>query len=938
MSKLPNKFACAVEASGLVGAEKLAECLQLLGDQATDDRLADLLLHRKLLTKWQLKQLQGGKSCTFFLGQYLLLEPIGSGGMGRVFQALDTKVGRQVAIKLLPEGRATPKAIERLRREGQAALALQHENIVRTFELGQHAETHFLVMELVEGVDLAKHLAKHGKLSAKETARIGYEVALALDHAWKNGLIHRDIKPTNLMVTSEGRVKLLDLGLAKFFRSHQDRPATLTNTGAIMGTMDYMAPEQAEDGKRADCRSDIYSLGCTLYECLTGRTPFASGTLVQKIVAHRQSEPPSIAGLNGDVPQALADVIEKRMLAKHPDDRFQTPAEAVDALNPWPYGNSQVIDATRRHQNEERQPTETTTNLFAPGALLRAKSEHTESRANHRWDFARGRFAMILVAFLCVLIGWGLGGSWRHNQGSPVPQLSDSNVAMREPLVPLTQGEQPPSAASADDQSLLPKVASTGSPAASDEPKSRSQENPVSDKVVAENRNLPNDNAAREVDPAQPPNRPAKMNDPAYQPVPEKPAEVVPAKPNINAEAKPNNAKAQDIDISPEVAATVRKLILELSSKDAAAREQAAKQLGVLGPQAKAAVPTLINVLRRPRKVMTLKNGDLSLESHEHDECAAALASIGLASIPALIEGLSDKYTRRNSAAPTDLSRNSADVLSRIGVDAVPALIDVLKSDDGFSKEQALEALSMIGPEAKAAVPALSLIVKQEEVDFNRARAWSVLQNTNTNATAKLLTEVLTRSKDLKARFEIVDGLYWYKRRPRFEHVMPTLKECAPAFIDVFINSKIDSHDHYLAKNGLIAIGKQRMGLDDDVLRPLIEILKSDDVTIVRDAVEILDSFGPDAKAAVPSWTALLSHQDVLVRLNSAKALAKIGPSGNPAIPTLESLSKDPSQAVRTAAQASIKAINAAIVLESRKALEAAEKKVAAENEKKNDD
>ena len=139
-------------------------------------------------------------------------------------------------------------------------------------------------------------------------------------------------------------------------------------------------------------------------------------------------------------------------------------------------------------------------------------------------------------------------------------------------------------------------------------------------------------------------------------------------------------------------------------------------------------------------------------------------------------------------------------------------------------------------------------------------------------------------------------------------------------------------------KDGLIEIGKQRIELDDGVLQPLIEILKFDDVSIVRDVTEILEAFGPKANAAVPSLTALLSHQDVLVRLKSAKALGKIGPSAKPAISALESLSKDPSQTVRTAAQASIKAINAAIAQESRKALEAAEKKVAAENEKKNDD
>ncbi|GEM_PF-861096 len=394
--------------SRLVTADELARVRAAAGGTPDDAQLLDLLVRCDLLTKWQAAQLQAGKWKGFVLDHYRLLDPLGAGGMGQVFRALDAKTGRHVAVKLLPKRLATRDAIERFRREGQAAPQVQHEHIVRCYELGQHGETHYLVMELVEGTTLAKFIQKNWLLSTKETARIGREVALALEHARQRGVVHRDIKPSNIMLTKKGSVKLADLGLAKFFDDRADQPASLTHTGAFMGTVDYCAPEQAEDAKRADTRSDIYSLGCTLYECLTGRVPFASGTSVQKIVAHREQEAAPVHEVNTEVPEFFSVLIAKRMLAKRPEDRFQSPAEAADALEPWAKGEGRSIDAAQlahliddEFQAEPVQPSRSTHRERPETILPASRRRRSSSRG-----FAASALAAILRGLFVHRLSW----------------------------------------------------------------------------------------------------------------------------------------------------------------------------------------------------------------------------------------------------------------------------------------------------------------------------------------------------------------------------------------------------------------------------------------------------------------------------------------------------------------------------------------------------
>ena len=280
------------------------------------------------------------------LGQYQLLEKLGSGGMGTVYKARHTKLKRLVAIKVLPSDRvANESAVARFHREMEAVATLDHPNIVRAYDAGEEAGTHFLVMEFVDGIDLSHLVKLRGPLPVADACELIRQAAVGLQHAHEHGLVHRDIKPSNLMLStplapSAGRgaggegVKVLDLGLARL-QSNQPPGEELTGSGQTMGTIDYMAPEQASDTHTVDIRADIYSLGCTLYHLLAGHPPFHGPRLdspIKKMMAHAQSPIPSIRATRPDVPDGLVAVLD-RMLAKSPADRFQTPADVARALS-----------------------------------------------------------------------------------------------------------------------------------------------------------------------------------------------------------------------------------------------------------------------------------------------------------------------------------------------------------------------------------------------------------------------------------------------------------------------------------------------------------------------------------------------------------------------------------------------------------------------------
>jgi WD40 repeat protein len=266
--------------------------------------------------------------------------------MGIVYKARDQARGRVVAIKVIRKDRLQhAEAVSRFRREAQAAARVAHPNLVRVCDSDSHGDTHFLVMEYVDGVTLQRLLDGGQPLPIAHVCGWMRQTALGLQHIHEQGLVHRDVKPANLMLTevsglhpagssSPGMIKVLDLGVAKLYQlgdSPVESLTTLTHDGAVIGTADFIAPEQLEDPRGADIRADLYSLGCTFYALLTGQVPFPGGTLIQKLDRQRYTTPPAVDQLRAEVPSAVVNVV-RRLMAKKPADRYQTPAEVVEAL------------------------------------------------------------------------------------------------------------------------------------------------------------------------------------------------------------------------------------------------------------------------------------------------------------------------------------------------------------------------------------------------------------------------------------------------------------------------------------------------------------------------------------------------------------------------------------------------------------------------------
>jgi serine/threonine protein kinase len=295
------------------------------------------------LTNYQSTLLGNGYADNFFLDQYKILDRIGKGRMAGVYKAVHTTSSQVVAAKVLPPSKAQDAALlARFQREARLATQLSHPNVVRTFQVGEAQGLHYLVMEHLEGQTLEEVLDQRKKLTPVEAVRIAFLAALGLQHIHEKGLVHRDIKPGNLMLTPapqpnervlKSMVKILDIGLGRelFDPKAKETPQDLTSEGTILGTPDYLAPEQARDARRADIRADIYSLGCTLYHCLAGAPPFADSNPVRQIMRHATEAPRLLKEVNPEVAEGLATIVNT-MLAKDPARRFQTPSNVANAL------------------------------------------------------------------------------------------------------------------------------------------------------------------------------------------------------------------------------------------------------------------------------------------------------------------------------------------------------------------------------------------------------------------------------------------------------------------------------------------------------------------------------------------------------------------------------------------------------------------------------
>ncbi len=310
-------------------------------------KAATLLVHRGFVTKFQATQLLAGRHKGFRIGPYVIQDLLGRGGMGAVYLGEHLELHRKVAIKVLAPGKGEDHklALERFLREARAAAALDHPNIVRIFDVARHNSAPYLVMEYVEGEALQQTLDRDGRVPYEMAAEYVAQAASGLQHAHEQGFVHRDIKPANLMRDRFGVVKILDMGLTRS-ASDRDKLTEMHDQGAVVGTADFISPEQAINCPQVDGRADIYSLGATLYTLLVGKTPF-DGNTTQKLLQHQLKAAPELTATHAELPAGLSAVVAK-MLAKKPADRFQTPTEVIAALAPWTGHSNRVLAGLSR--------------------------------------------------------------------------------------------------------------------------------------------------------------------------------------------------------------------------------------------------------------------------------------------------------------------------------------------------------------------------------------------------------------------------------------------------------------------------------------------------------------------------------------------------------------------------------------------------------------
>ena len=334
-----EQFIAGLSRSGLMTADEVQGVLVSLPPEMqppTINSLAAELVRRGTLTKFQVGRIALGQPSGLVLGKYIIQDKIGEGGMGEVFVAEHRRMKRPVVVKILPAtAMESEYSIRRFQREVEAAAKLQHPNIVTAFDAGEEHGIHFLVMEYVEGEPLGSLISKEGPFTLTQALSCVLQTAQGLEYAHAQGVVHRDIKPNNLLLNTNGEVKILDMGLARI----EDGTATisvkdgdsLTQKNQIVGTIEYMSPEQVDDSSQADGRSDIYSLGCTFYRLLTDEPPFHGDSIVKTLLAHRMKPVPSIRDKRPEAPAEL-DEIMQRMMAKLPEDRYQSATELLEDL------------------------------------------------------------------------------------------------------------------------------------------------------------------------------------------------------------------------------------------------------------------------------------------------------------------------------------------------------------------------------------------------------------------------------------------------------------------------------------------------------------------------------------------------------------------------------------------------------------------------------
>lgn len=433
--------------------EQLAEVTRTLQVQFPEPRdLARELMKRGWLSAYQLNLLMQGRGGELVLGSYVLQERIGEGGMGQVFKARHQKMGRLVAVKVIrKEKLSNPDAVRRFQREIRTAAQLNHVNVVMALDAAQVGDTHLFVMEYVDGTDLAGVVKQRGPLPVAEACNYVLQAAHGLHHAFERGLVHRDIKPSNLLLTSAATptgvqpvVKLLDLGLARAVGDTQaQQDQSVTGEGIVLGTPQFMAPEQSRDSRSADIRADLYSLGCTLYFLLAGRPPFQGETATDTVLKHHLDAPPEVTKLRPDVPSAVAGIIRK-LMAKRPEDRYQAPAELIAALEAvlLKGGLAKKSGLKSVQAMPSLVGTGGTTTMPLAGIQAPVTSRLTQilKRIDRRWLVATIAACTLLFGLIALSIALlSRGKNPLFDKASPLDQLSREAIPQPERLPGLPQ-------------------------------------------------------------------------------------------------------------------------------------------------------------------------------------------------------------------------------------------------------------------------------------------------------------------------------------------------------------------------------------------------------------------------------------------------------------------------------------------------------------------
>lgn len=413
-----EQFLHTVVRSGLLDREEVTAALQTIPAEQEQDAfvVADHLVRTGKLSRFQARKLLAGIYRGLLFGPFQVLSLIGKGGMGKVFLARDSRDGMLRALKILPpeKARSKERLLARFLREMELSQRVLHPHLCRTYEAGQLHGVYYLIMEFIPGQTLSRTVNSQGPLPIARAARLMAEVAAGLDHAHHLGLIHRDLKPSNIMITPHDHAKVLDLGLALMEGEQTDDPSVTGGQGYVVGTMDYIAPEQTYDPTAVDGRADLYSLGCTLYFALTGRPPFPGGSSLEKIRRQRKEEPEPLRSLLPEIPPGFAALVQQ-MMAKDPKCRLATAQEVEEKLRAWTEGSPpQPLDresdpdfvAAIETLRREEPPTDSSlTDIDLGGDSAEATKLDAVTEVEEKFSVRQ------VVNWLLLLLGLAAGGA-----------------------------------------------------------------------------------------------------------------------------------------------------------------------------------------------------------------------------------------------------------------------------------------------------------------------------------------------------------------------------------------------------------------------------------------------------------------------------------------------------------------------------------------------